>query len=97
MAANGLQDLVLIAKEKRCSRAVGWKVTLKSFEILAVKFKKAVILKMVEQPGCTFGSEHGLVGSGVQGRSPDECSRPSLPVNRCEAVSTATAAYQAWC
>jgi hypothetical protein len=47
MATNGLQDLVLPAEEKRCERAVGWKVTLKNFEILAVKFKKAVILKMV--------------------------------------------------
>jgi hypothetical protein len=36
MATNGLQDLVLPAKEKRCSRAVGWKVTLKIFEISTV-------------------------------------------------------------
>ena len=39
MATNGLQDSVLIAKEKRCERAVGWKVTLKIFEISTVDQK----------------------------------------------------------
>jgi hypothetical protein len=39
MATNGLQDLVLTAEEKRCSRAVGWKATLKIFEISAVEEK----------------------------------------------------------
>jgi hypothetical protein len=39
MATNGLQDLVLTAEEKRCSRAVGWKVTLKIFEISTVDEK----------------------------------------------------------
>jgi hypothetical protein len=41
-----LQDSTKKAEEKRCERAVGWKVCLKIFEISA-SAKKMVILKMV--------------------------------------------------
>jgi hypothetical protein len=48
MATNGLQGNALRFQEKRCERAVGWKVCLKIFEISA-SAKKMVILKMVEE------------------------------------------------
>jgi hypothetical protein len=61
MATNGLQDLVLPAKEKRCERAVGWKVNLKNFSRLVPEGtsyagQKAVILKMVDMVGFPEGT-----------------------------------------
>jgi hypothetical protein len=64
MATNGLQDSVLIVQEKRCERAVGWKVCLKIFEISAVgeKFRNFENGRGAE-PGRRYGGSKGGMGA----------------------------------